>query len=443
MRHLVLPSLVAITLGSLMATACSSSSDKNAATAGPSGTTTTTGTGTGTGGGGGQGTGGSGQTGGAGHGGNTTGTGGQNAGGGNGGAAGGGGEGGNGTDCTVPAFCPGVDELCRFRICVEGKCGMTNAGAGAPAGPPDPGTCTTRICDGNGGITTLPDDNNLPVDGNPCTLDTCDKGVPSNPAAPKGTICNSLGTPKYCDDKGVCVECNANVECNGGTCKAGLCDGSSPCNDVKKNGNETDVDCGGGVCPVCEVQHTCKVAADCATNICTNGVCQSPAATCNDGKKNQDETDVDCGGTTCGPCDALKQCAGPDDCKSALCLGAVTKHCIAKVTLNGCDITTAENHIGENKIQFSFGGGVGNKYQPACVIVAPGTQLSFAGDFSMHPLQGGTVTNGVGKPEAQSIFQLTQFGFVQTYTPSLPTNYGYYCTTHVAAGMMGAIFVVP
>jgi Ca2+-binding RTX toxin-like protein len=38
------------------------------------------------------------------------------------------------------------------------------------------------------------------------------------------------------------------------------------------------------------------------------------AATCRDGVKNGDESDVDCGGTTCGRCGDQKQCAAPSDC---------------------------------------------------------------------------------------------------------------------------------
>jgi plastocyanin len=446
MRHLVLPSLIAVTLGSLMAASCKSSSSPSTATSGTP-TTTTTKTGTGTGGAGGAANGGGGQGGGGGHTTTTTGKGGGGGGeggnGGTGGGAGGGIDEDAGTDCTVPAFCPGKDEPCRFRTCVGGKCGMTNAGAGTPAGQPKIGTCQQEICDGNGGVTTVADDNNLPNDGNPCTLDVCTNGVPTNPFVPKGTICNSLGTPRYCDDKGVCIECNADADCNGGTCTGGQCQGAAPCNDSKQNGNESDVDCGGGICPACQDGLHCKGNSDCMSKICTSGTCVPPPPTCDDGKKNQDETDVDCGGTHCGPCDAMKQCVLDTDCKSDFCIGGQTKHCIDKVVVNGCDITKAENHIGENKVSISFGGGVGNTYQPACILVTPGTQVAFNGDFSMHPLQGGTVANGVGTPDPKSIIQLVNSGFTKLYVASLATNYGYYCTSHVASGMMGAMFVVP
>ena len=45
------------------------------------------------------------------------------------------------------------------------------------------------------------------------------------------------------------------------------------CMDTVKNGAETDVDCGGGMCPACEVGKTCQKPADCKTNLCLNLAC--------------------------------------------------------------------------------------------------------------------------------------------------------------------------
>src|SRR5262245_45609279 len=44
------------------------------------------------------------------------------------------------------------------------------------------------------------------------------------------------------------------------------------------------------------------------------------APTCNDGIENGDETDVDCGGSRCDPCDVGKGCARPSDCRSQVCM---------------------------------------------------------------------------------------------------------------------------
>lgn len=74
---------------------------------------------------------------------------------------------------------------------------------------------------------------------------------------------------------------------------------SSPtCDDRIHNGNETDTDCGGPDCDPCETDKDCMQNFDCESLVCNYGVCQQ--ATCNDSVHNGDEEDVDCGGS----CDA-------------------------------------------------------------------------------------------------------------------------------------------
>ena len=89
------------------------------------------------------------------------------------------------------------------------------------------------------------------------------------------------------------------------------------CTDAVKNGDETDVDCGGSTCAPCAAAKKCAGAADCQSGVCAAGVCAAPS--CTDAVKNGDETDVDCGGSTCTPCAAGKACKGPSDCGSAVC----------------------------------------------------------------------------------------------------------------------------
>ena len=48
--------------------------------------------------------------------------------------------------------------------------------------------------------------------------------------------------------------------------------GTPTCTDGAKNGTETDVDCG-GACTPCPDGKACAVAADCATQQCSGGVC--------------------------------------------------------------------------------------------------------------------------------------------------------------------------
>src|SRR5262245_42919275 len=56
------------------------------------------------------------------------------------------------------------------------------------------------------------------------------------------------------------------------------------CNDGRLNGDESDVDCGGS-CMRCADGRSCRNAADCASNNCLNFTC-APAANCMDFIKN-------------------------------------------------------------------------------------------------------------------------------------------------------------
>ena len=121
--------------------------------------------------------------------------------------------------------------------------------------------------------------------------------------------------------------------------------GGPSCNDGMRNGDETDVDCGGS-CGGCEPGATCEVAGDCNSGHCVGGVCCdsacegacetcnnvggegqcSPVATgsdpknacsqgagaetcdgasqchCSNGVADADEELLDCGGTECDSC---------------------------------------------------------------------------------------------------------------------------------------------
>ncbi|MBN1606540.1 MAG: hypothetical protein JW940_07890, partial [Polyangiaceae bacterium] len=59
------------------------------------------------------------------------------------------------------------------------------------------------------------------------------------------------------------------------------------CADYIQNGDETDIDCGGGDCEPCADLMMCEVGADCNSGVCSGSLCQTPA--CNDGVKNGTE----------------------------------------------------------------------------------------------------------------------------------------------------------
>src|SRR5215207_1716394 len=68
------------------------------------------------------------------------------------------------------------------------------------------------------------------------------------------------------------------------------------CTDLIRNGEETDIDCG-GTCGPCNVGDRCNTTSDCDQSTCDDGRC-APLP-CANGVKDGQETDVDCGGDTC------------------------------------------------------------------------------------------------------------------------------------------------
>ena len=103
------------------------------------------------------------------------------------------------------------------------------------------------------------------------------------------------------------------------------------CEDGKKNGDETDVDCG-GACKKCGESRGCKAPADCTSGSCISGGCAAPS--CIDKVKNGMETDVDCGGPTAGAecpyCKLGKGCVSENDCDcDTICLVCSKGKCVA------------------------------------------------------------------------------------------------------------------
>ncbi|MCC6521753.1 MAG: SUMF1/EgtB/PvdO family nonheme iron enzyme [Polyangiaceae bacterium] len=128
-----------------------------------------------------------------------------------------------------------------------------------------------------------------------------------------------------CADGKVCV---GNADCVSQRCDAGTC-AVATCSNGVKDGDETDVDCGGGdapsgnnpACLPCPDLDACLDGVDCQSQSCVNDVCLPP--TCLDGVANGDETDLDCGGPLCVACTPGMTCAVPADCDSGVCLATI------------------------------------------------------------------------------------------------------------------------
>jgi hypothetical protein len=115
--------------------------------------------------------------------------------------------------------------------------------------------------------------------------------------------------------------CLTHSDCETAVCARGMCVGGS-CGDGVRNGTETDVDCGGAACRPCATDRTCASETDCESSVCVAQHCAPPS--CGDQHRNGTETDLDCGGTTCPPCALNEQCLRNSDCAIGACVDA---HC--------------------------------------------------------------------------------------------------------------------
>jgi hypothetical protein len=96
------------------------------------------------------------------------------------------------------------------------------------------------------------------------------------------------------------------------------------CDNGIKDGNETDIDCG-GPCGGCNYTQSCIETSDCITILYCNTSKQCDYPGCSDNIKNGDETDIDCGGKDCSKCDNGDNCNKASDCISNYCNAATGK----------------------------------------------------------------------------------------------------------------------
>ena len=110
--------------------------------------------------------------------------------------------------------------------------------------------------------------------------------------------------------------CHTGSDCASGRCEEGACRSPATCTDGLRDGDESDIDCGGH-CPLCSAGQHCTRDKDCIGSLCASAVCLPPA-TCHDGLRNGQETDIDCGGD-CPGCLAGQRCDGAKDCADGIC----------------------------------------------------------------------------------------------------------------------------
>jgi hypothetical protein len=93
------------------------------------------------------------------------------------------------------------------------------------------------------------------------------------------------------------------------------------CEDFRLDGDETGVDCGGSLCLRCANGTACRVDSDCASMACDAITLVCIGDQCADHRLDGMESDVDCGGGTCARCAPGKVCNINIDCQPGyLCL---------------------------------------------------------------------------------------------------------------------------
>lgn len=245
--------------------------------------------------------------------------------------------------CSSDSDCSGDFGVCSVGVCDNGCCRAFHLPSGTVARTQIAHDCKRLVCDGEGAATEVSDDYDLPLLTD-CWIPTCSSGTPHHEPKSLETACNDGS--QICDGAGSCVDrgCTngvrdgdeTDVDCggagcapcadgkaceSGGDCASGACDSASKtcsapaCDDGTKNGDETDTDCGGPQCAPCGNGRACAVDSDCASGFCGESECKD---SCNDGVKNGAETGIDCGGP-CLLCDGDEGCVHDGDCKSGEC----------------------------------------------------------------------------------------------------------------------------
>ncbi len=137
-----------------------------------------------------------------------------------------------------------------------------------------------------------------------------------------GPDCSKCGLGKGCKEDN---DCDTGLICSGETCAKKGEEPVDTCKNNKKDDDESDVDCGGAsICGGCKEGKNCTENDDCASGLsCINSKCAVYVDPCTNGVKDADESDIDCGGSSkCGLCDVDKACGQDSDCKSWNCTSA-------------------------------------------------------------------------------------------------------------------------
>jgi Cys-rich repeat protein len=219
-------------------------------------------------------------------------------------------------DCHATIFCTDRDAATRVvdqnnvpvpsSPCLIGTCNKAGepGTAPGPVGTPCSSPTGERLCDG---------------------LGNCVQCLQSSDCA-AGLFCDATRrcVTASCTDVdcgGVCPPCANGKKClSNADCLSAACDAASltcvasECTDHRQDGLETDADCGGGICVPCALGKSCLLSSDCATQACDAFMLRCVSDPCRDRRKDGVETDVDCGGGSCNSCQPGQACGSNLDC---------------------------------------------------------------------------------------------------------------------------------
>lgn len=171
------------------------------------------------------------------------------------------------------------------------------------------------------------------------------------------------------------------------------------CTDSVKNQDESDVDCGGAHCPGCVGDRTCAGASDCASGTCANGLCGWCSA-----------ANPSCGSTgSCPLCGDYAGCVTADDCTSADCRVQNQPRCNGFGAFPQCQPAHCSNHVmdagekgvdcgGTCQVGCDLGAscaGFWDCQSCACTGGGPGTCTCSATGLSCNPIRPFTCCSGV------------------------------------------------
>ncbi len=153
--------------------------------------------------------------------------------------------------------------------CASGECRAVCTAASVPC--LDGQACLGSVCIGN----DPSHDPAAAVDASTSAIDAAQVGAGGSAGTNGGSGGNSL-------ESGTLVDSSAGGAGIGGSrMDSGPPDGPvDPCKNGKRDGTETDIDCGGNACPKCDDGLRCKSDGDCEVAPCgTFGLCGPPAWT--------------------------------------------------------------------------------------------------------------------------------------------------------------------